>query len=102
MLTGSCLKNLIHLEELDASYCYDLGYKDFVGFLKNCKKLLRLDISACCRLLDEGNIIEDILVFQRFLEKFHFKYAGIQSNDERFMKFQFLKDLEIHGYRYGS
>lgn len=101
MLTGNCLKNMIQLEELDASYCYDLRYKEFVRFLINCQKLLRLDISACCRLLDEGNIIEDLLVFQKHLEKFHFKYAGIQSNDERFGKFEHLKDLEIHGFRNG-
>lgn len=98
MLTGKCILNLKYLEDLDASYCFDLSYKEFVRFLKNCDNLLRLDISACYRLLDEGNIIEDLLFYQENLEKLHYSYVGIDVRDERFGRFEKLKDLQIIGF----
>ncbi|CAO1409540.1 unnamed protein product [Diamesa hyperborea] len=101
MIQGNFLVNMKHLKNLDISYCFDLRYTEFIKFLKNCTKLIQLDISACVQLL-EGDIIGDLLNLQPHLEKLHFQYAGIPQDDDRYLLFKSMKDFKIHGYRFGT
>ena len=99
MLSGKCISNLKHIENLDASFCFDLNYAEIVKFLKNCIHLKKLDISACSKLLD-GNIIEDILAFQPKIEELIFENAGIKQDETIFSQYQHLKVLKIEGKDY--
>lgn len=101
MLVGSFLITMKHIKNLNISYCFDLQYSIFVKFLKNCKKLIQLDISACVQLL-EGDIIDDLLNLQPHLEKLHFQYSGIPQIDDRYILFKSMKDFNIQGPRFGT
>lgn len=102
-MIGSLFKDMKHVEELDVSYCFGLRFADFVVFLRNCVKLIKLDVSASC-LLVHGveNFVENILTYQPNIEILIMENTGVVKDLEVLSKFQHLKVASFEGRRFGT
>lgn len=101
-MTGSFFKNMKHVESLDISYCYNLSFFEFLKFMKNCVKLVELDVSASCQLVSEDeNFLEVILTHQPKIEKLKMDNTGIARDEETLRKFKKLKFASFEGRKFG-
>lgn len=102
-MSGGFFKEITHIEILDVSYCMELRYFEFSQFLKNCKKLTSLDISASPQLIpDDVNIFQELLIYQPHLEILLMDYIGIERDDNILVKFKHLKNTSFSGRRFGT
>lgn len=102
-MSGAFFKSMKHVEKLDVSYCYELQYFEFQQFLKNCIKLIELDLSASCQAIPEDqDIFEQLLLYQPNIERLVMNDVGIERNDEILSKFKHLKFSSITGRKFGT
>lgn len=102
-MTGSLFKDMKHVEVLDVSYCFGLRFAEFVVFLKNCLKLIELDVSASCQLVhDVENFVENILIHQPHIETLLMDNTGVVKDLDVLSKFNKLKVSSFEGRRFGT
>lgn len=102
-MTGSFFKTMKHVEVLDVSYCFNLSFFEFLAFLKNCIKLIDLNLSASCQLLSEDeNFQEILLTYQPNIEKLVMDNTGVARDDEVISKFKNLKHSSFEGRKFGT
>lgn len=101
--SGAFFKNMKHVETLDVSYCFQIDFDVFTEFLKNCIKLICLDLTGSCKLISaERNILDQILIHQPNIESITFDCAG-EVKDYDFMKsFTHLKHYSFDGRPLGT
>lgn len=101
-LKGSFFKNMSRVESLDISYCFNLSYFEFLKFLRNCERLLDLDVSASCQLVSEDeNFLKVILTYQPNLERLNMDKTGITGDAEVLSQFKSLKFASFEGRKFG-
>lgn len=102
-MSGAFFKDLTMIETLDVSYCYELRYYEFLQFLKNCKKLISLNLTASPQVIPEDqSIFEDLSLHQPFLEVLIMDNVGINCDEETLKKFKNLKNFSASGRRFGT
>lgn len=102
-MNGSFFKNMVNVEYLDISYCFNLNYIEFLGFLRNCLKLVDLDVSACCQLVsDNENFLEELLHHQPNIERLNMDSTGITKGVEVLSRFKNLKYCSFEEKRFGT
>lgn len=102
-LKGSFFKNMTRVESLDISYCFNLSYFEFLAFLRNCLKLIDLDVSASGQLVTEDeNFLKVILTHQPNLERLNMDKTGIAEGVEVLSQFKHLKFASFQGRRFGT
>lgn len=102
-MNGEFFQSMKYVEKLDVSYCFDLRYFKFQQFLKNCIKLIELDLTASCQVIPEDqNIFEEILRYQPDIEVIIMNDVGLQRDDEILSKFKRLKYSSIAGRKFGT
>ena len=76
---------------------------EFLQFLKNCKKLISLNVSSSPQLIPEDqNIVEDLLIYQPYLQILLMDNIGIERDDDMLNKFKYLKHASFSGRRFGT
>lgn len=102
-MSGAFFKDITCLEILDVSHCYGLRYYEFLQFLRNCKRLISLNVTSSPQLIPEDqNIIEDLLIHQPYLEILLMDNIGIERDDDMLRKFKHLKHTSFSGRRFGT
>ena len=102
-MTGSFFESMKHVESLDVSYCFNLSYFEFLKFLRNCIKLVKLNISASCQLVSEDeNFLNVIFIHQPNIEELLMDKTGLTKNDEMLSKFKSLKHASFEGRKFGT
>lgn len=102
-MTGSFFKELKHVENLDVSYCFQLNNFQFVNFLRNCLKLVSLDLTASCQVITEDeNFLETICLYQPKIEKLLMDNTGVTVDSGTMLKFKKLKHSSFSGRKFGT
>lgn len=102
-MTGSFFKDLKHVENLDVSYCFQLNNFQFVAFLKNCLKLVSLDLTASCQVItDDENFLQTIFTHQPNIEKLLMDNTGVTVDSGTITKFKKLKHSSFGGRKFGT
>lgn len=102
-MIGSFFKSMQQVEILDVSYCYNLSFFHFLEFLKSCKKLVELNVSASCQVVWEvENFLEIVFEHQPKLEKLIGDNTGIIRDEEVLAKFKKLKYASFEGRKFGT
>lgn len=102
-MSGSFFKNMIHVEVLDVSYCFELKFNEFFIFLKNCIKLIDLNVSASCQLVHgDENFIKVIHNHQPHIEALLMENTGVTVDRDILTKFVQLKVCRFEGRRFGT
>lgn len=101
-MCGAFFKDMLHVEVLDVSYCFELRYFHFLPFIKDCVKLIELDTTGSCQLIPEDqDILADLLNYQPHLEKITMDNVGLEQNNEILAKFKHLKHASFAGKKFG-
>lgn len=102
-MTGSFFQSMKHVESLDVSYCFSLSFFEFLKFLTNCIKLVKLNVSASCQLVSEDeNFLNIILIHQPIIETLLMNNTGLTRDDETLSKFKNLKYSSFEGRKFGT
>lgn len=101
-MSGEFFCSMKHVEALDVSFCFGLRYYWFRQFLKNCLKLIELDLTgSSCVVPEDVDILEQILLYQPNIEKLILNQIGIERNEEILSKFRQLKYSSVTGRKFG-
>lgn len=102
-MNGSFFKNMIHVEVLDVSYCFELRFDEFFLFLKNCIQLTHVNVSASCHLVHGvENFLQIVLTHQPHIETLLMENTGVVQDLEVLSKFTKLKVYAFEGRRFGT
>lgn len=101
-MKGSFFKSMSHVEVLDVSYCFDLEFDEFFHFLKNCIKLIELNVSASCRMVHGvENFLLIVYTHQPQIETLLMENTGIAVDTSVLSKFERLRVCRFEGRRFG-
>lgn len=102
-MIGSFFKNMKHVEVLDVSYCFSLCFYEFTEFLRNCRNLVDLNVSASCKLVSESSsFLETVFTYQPEIEKLFMDNTGAVRDDQEIAKFTKLKFSSFEGRKFGT
>lgn len=102
-MTGSFFKDLKNVENLDVSYCFQLKNFQLVAFLKNCLKLVSLDLTASPQVVSEDeNFLQTIFTHQPNIEKLLMDNTGVTVDSSTILKFKKLKHSSFGGRKFGT